>query len=71
MSGQRVFVKKKSVKETWYKKKSLNLLKPPDLINISGSGVLNDFKNFWNVILLVILFLFNYFAANIISSIPL
>ena len=53
-SGQSIFVKKNSVKETWYKKKSLKRLKPPVLINISGSGIDEDFRDFLKNVIIYI-----------------
>ena len=70
-SGQRILVKKNSVKEIWYKKKSLKRLKPPDLINISGSGIDDDFNEFLKNLSLILIDLFNNFAAERISSLPL
>ena len=69
-SGHNFFVKKNSVKVSWNIKKSLILLKPPVLINISGSGNSEFFKNLEK---LKVLFLdnLNFLAALIISSLPL
>ena len=38
-SGHNFFKKNNSVNDDWYIKKSLNLLKPPVLTRISGSGI--------------------------------
>ena len=67
-SGQSVLVKKSSVKEHWYKKKSLNLLYPPVLIKTSGSENF-EIERYFSIFLL---FLFkDWLKAWFKSSLPL